>query len=233
MIPDLMRTFAIGDIHGCQTALQVLDEELNFGADDVIVTLGDYVDRGPDSCGVIDHLLDLAKRATLVPLRGNHEVMMLNSRTDGRTLDAWKDCGGAETLASYGTTLLEDVPEHHWAFLESTLPWYETATDIFVHANLRAHLPLDQQSENVIYWERLIICHPHISGRRMICGHTPQHEGVPLNFGYAVGIDTYAYGTGWLTCLDVDSEDGTYWQANQLGEFRTGKLTPVSRIGSL
>ncbi|WP_218280452.1 hypothetical protein [Verrucomicrobium spinosum] len=83
---------------------------------------------------------------------------------------------------SYGTTLLEDVPEHHWAFLESTLPWYETATDIFVHANLRAHLPLDQQSENVIYWERLIICHPHISGRRMICGHTPQHEGVPLNF---------------------------------------------------
>ncbi|WP_218280453.1 metallophosphoesterase [Verrucomicrobium spinosum] len=68
-----MRTFAIGDIHGCQTALQVLDEQLNFGTDDVIVTLGDYVDRGPDTCGVIDHLLGLSKRATLVPLRGNHE----------------------------------------------------------------------------------------------------------------------------------------------------------------
>ncbi|HSJ04539.1 MAG: metallophosphoesterase family protein [Verrucomicrobium sp.] len=217
-----MRTFAIGDIHGCNTALQILDEQLQFGTGDVIVTLGDYVDRGPDTKGVINHLLKLRNRVTLLPLRGNHEVMMLESRTDRATRLAWYDCGGAETLESYGVKNLSDIPERHWAFLESTLPVYETATDIFVHANLRAHLPPWQQPESVIYWERLQFCVPHKSGRRMICGHTPQKDGAPLNLGYAVCIDTHAYGTGWLTCLDVSS--GKYWQANELGQFREGEL---------
>jgi serine/threonine protein phosphatase 1 len=155
--------------------------------------------------------------------------MMLKARTDPSMRDAWKDCGGAETLASYGTRRIEDIPEAHWQFLNSTLPWYETSLDIFVHANLRAHLPLHQQPDSVIYWERLLTAYPHKSGRRMICGHTPQQDGVPLNFGYAVGIDTYAYGTGWLTCLDAGSPRGNYWQANQLGEFRAGHLRPVGR----
>lgn len=91
-----MRQFAIGDIHGCLTALERLDRELCFQADDVVVTLGDYVDRGPDSCGVLDHLIALRSRCQLITLRGNHEVMMLGARDDRSILVPWLYCGGQD-----------------------------------------------------------------------------------------------------------------------------------------
>ena len=218
-----MRQFAIGDIHGCLTALQTLANELAFGDGDTVVTLGDYVDRGPDSRGVIEFLLGLRKRCRLVALRGNHEIMMLRARDDRSLLLNWIACGGGTTLDSYGATGFQDVPESHWDFIAGTTRYYETEHDFFVHANVRPDLPLKDQPDYNLFWEHLGgAVARHVSGRRMICGHTPQTSGLPLDLGHAVCLDNHACGGGWLTCLETES--GMYWQANQKGELRSGRL---------
>ncbi len=132
--PHPMRQLAIGDIHGCLTALQVLDQELAFGDGDTVVTLGDYVDRGPDSRGVIDFLLDIRKRCRLVALRGNHEIMMMRARDDRSSLLNWIACGGDTTLDSYGAAGFQDVPEFHWEFMADTIRYHIAEHDFFVHA---------------------------------------------------------------------------------------------------
>jgi serine/threonine protein phosphatase 1 len=218
-----MRTWAIGDIHGCLTALQNLEDEIRFGPEDTIITLGDYVDRGPDSRGVLDHLIALGQRSDLVPLRGNHEVMMLAARFHPATLEAWLDCGGFETLESYGPGAFHDVPEAHWRFLEGTRRYHETDTHIFVHASVNPRSEMARQPDTTLFWERITPqTQAHLSGRRVICGHTPQPDGVPLNLGHSICIDTHAYGSGWLTCLHL--ETGAYWQGNQTGQIRQGQL---------
>ncbi len=217
-----MRRFAIGDIHGCYSALLALEEELKFGAEDVVVTLGDYVDRGPDSRLVIDHLIALDQRTTLVPLLGNHEIMMLDARQGDRAFQDWNDAGGHTTLDSYKAPTLDSIPMRHWKFLETCRRFHEAGPDFFVHANAWPDLPLAQQPDEMLFWETFNNPPPHDSGRRMICGHTSQRSGKPLNLGHAVCLDTCAYGGGWLTCLEVHS--GTYWQANQFAQMRTGTL---------
>ncbi len=218
-----MRLFAIGDIHGCADALRRLDQELVFGAADTVVTLGDYVDRGPDSRLVIDYLLELRTRCRLITLRGNHEVMMLRSRDDHSFFRNWLTYGGEEALVSYGTTTLDDIPAAHWDFIESTVSYHEEEHEFFVHANVLPDLPLAEQPEKTLFWAHFSASQPHVSGRRMICGHSAQKEGRPLDCGHAVCIDTFAYGGGWLTCLDVGTN--AYWQASQHGDLRLGTLT--------
>lgn len=217
-----MRLFAIGDIHGCADALRRLDQELKFDASDTVVTLGDYVNRGPATHAVIEHLLELRNRCRLVTLRGNHEVMMLRARDDRSFLSKWLTYGGTETLDSYAATTFADIPDVHWNFLESTALYHEEANDFFVHANVVPELPMAEQSEKTLLWAHFSAKHPHVSGRRMICGHSAQKSGRPLNCGHAVCIDTYAYGGGWLTCLDVEAN--VCWQASQDGEFRQEPL---------
>jgi serine/threonine protein phosphatase 1 len=222
-----MRQFAIGDIHGCLTALQALDHELAFGDGDTVVTLGDYVDRGPDSRGVIEFLLGLRERCRLVALRGNHEIMMLRASVDRSSLLDWIACGGDKTLDSYGATGFQDVPGSHWEFLASTVRYHVAEHDFFVHANVDPNLPLENQPDFNLFWEHLGgAVSRHVSGRRMICGHTPQTSGLPLDLGHVVCLDTWACGDGWLTCLETSS--GKYWQANQQGDLRHGSLNPGS-----
>src|SRR5262249_33726571 len=163
------------------------------GPEDRIVTLGDYVDRGPDSRGVLDQLLALRGSGTLIPLRGNHEVMLLGARAgDLDDLSVWMACGGRETLRSYGATkpgpeALALIPAEHWYFRENACrDWFETPTHFFVHASAYPDLPLDDQPEYMLFWERFDNCGPHCSGKIMVCGHTQQREGVPHNIGHAV-----------------------------------------------
>jgi serine/threonine protein phosphatase 1 len=220
-----MRTLAIGDIHGCLRALDGLLALLRPQPDDVVVTLGDYADRGPNSRGVIDRLLELRTRCRLVCLRGNHDQMMLDARGDPLALCTWLPYGGRQTLDSYGNPgRLEDVPDAHWQFLEATLPYHEIDTHFFVHANVYHELPLAEQHDHMLYWEKLgaTWSAPHFSGKTMVCGHTAQKSGVPLDLGHAVCIDTFVYGTGWLTGLEVRT--GRLWQARQNGATRTGHL---------
>src|SRR4029450_528101 len=109
-----MRTLAVGDIHGCFKALTTLADFVPFRPDDVVITLGDYVNRGPDSYAVLDWLLGYSRQGQLVALRGNHEVMMLKARESREALQDWLECGGEATLKSYSpfgdAGRLVDVP---------------------------------------------------------------------------------------------------------------------------
>ncbi len=218
----MKRILAIGDIHGCLTALRTMDAEVGFREDDVIVTLGDYVDRGPDSKGVIDFLLELRERCQLTTLRGNHEIMMMEARQSRDNLVGWLSVGGNETMRSYGATRLHEVPDRHWEFIEATLPSVETETHFMVHANADSNTPLDAQTDDALYWEPFKDPAAHFSGKVMVCGHTSQKSGVPKSVGHAICIDTLAYGGGWLTCLELKS--GHYWQTNEQGHSRTGLI---------
>lgn len=214
------RTIAIGDIHGCAPALAALIDVIEPGLDDVVVPLGDYVDRGPESRAVIDLLIELVDRCQLVPLLGNHEQMMLESLEVPACLEPWCRVGGRETVDSYGGSL-EQVPLDHWAFLRGLHRYHETDSHLFVHANYDASLPLRQQPDELLLWEHVVHTLPgrHRSGKTAVVGHTPQGSGEVLDLGYLLCIDTYCVGGGWLTALDVES--GQVWQANRAGELRT------------
>jgi len=226
------RHLAIGDIHGCITALTSLLDFVAPGADDTIVTLGDYVDRGPGSRSVIDLMIDLSEKLCLVPLRGNHEIMMLDAREKDSWLQPWLKYGGDATLASYAKAeddpgSFADIPDSHFDFLVNRLlPYYETDSHFFVHAFADSKVPLEEQKDPALYWRNYVNPEPHCSGKIMVCGHTIQVDGLPANNGHAICIDTWAYGSGWLSCLDVES--GTVWQANELGDRRSFVLDEVN-----
>jgi serine/threonine protein phosphatase 1 len=223
-----MRTLAIGDIHGCLTALDALLDLVAPGSDDRLITLGDYVDRGFESSQVLDRLIALYKTGRVIPLRGNHDEMMVTARFDPGERRMWLRFGGCETLDSYGHWPTDDVydrvPERHWRFLEQELRnYYETETHLFAHAGVDPRLPLAEQDSGVLLWQRLDKPIKHDSGKVLICGHTRQDSGYPLDLGSTVCIDTGVYlEDGWLTCLDVESRQ--FWQANQRGETRSGTL---------
>jgi serine/threonine protein phosphatase 1 len=230
----LMRTFAIGDIHGCSTALKTLLDTVQPGKDDVLVTLGDYVDRGPDSKGVLDSLIELEDVTQLKPLLGNHEILLLDILSEQLDLTPWQQVGGNETLASYQadpTNIGRLFPAAHRDFLEQRcLRYWENDSHIFVHANVNAMLPMAEQTDDWLFWTRFENSYPHVSGKTMICGHTAQKNGQPAVMPKAVCIDTWACGQGWLTCLDVGA--GKFYQADQSGRVRQFTLTdtPTSSL---
>jgi serine/threonine protein phosphatase 1 len=223
-----MRILAIGDIHGCLAPFDAILNWVKPAADDLVITLGDHVDRGPDSKGVLDRLIELKKSGMkLVCLCGNHEVMMLEARKGGWSeLKMWLSVGGTQALASYGGGTIDHVPREHWDFLEyNLLDYYETDSHIFVHATVLCGFEMDDQPDYALYWEFLGPAMRHQSGKTVICGHTAQKSGVPKIVPGAICIDTFAHGNGWLTCLDVQT--GKYWQTNLRGERREGWADPV------
>jgi len=221
-----MRTLAIGDIHGCNTALVTLLETVQPLREDRIVFLGDYIDRGPTSRQVIETLLDLKKSCSPVFIRGNHEIMILDSREDSLKDNLWQSYGGLDTLFSYGANYRQDwaslIPDSHWGFFEGTTRYFETDTNIFVHACLDPDLDLEEQPDWLLYWEFFDRIQPHKSGKIIVCGHSPQRPGLIKDVGFALCIDTGPATGGWLTCLDVSS--GKYWQASEKGDTRDGRL---------
>jgi serine/threonine protein phosphatase 1 len=215
------RTIAIGDIHGCRAALEAILAAVEPGPADTIVTLGDYVDRGPDSRGVIERLLKLREQCRLVPLLGNHDEMMLNVHDGHWELYVdWLMFGGNATMESYDTERPEDLPLQHIEFLRNCRLVHETERHFFLHGNYRADVPLWQQPREIVLWESLKARQPgpHRSGKTAIVGHTSQKSGDILDLGYLKCIDTRCYGEGWLTALDVGS--GEVWQADKGGAMR-------------
>ncbi len=139
-----MRTLAIGDVHGCYRSLVTLASFAKFEPDDRIVTLGDYVDRGPDSKSVIQWLIDRNADGNLIALRGNHELMLLAATQSERHRDEWLACGGNSVLSSYGFDRIDDMPQSHLAFLASRLRSHtQTKTHFFVHANAYPEIAID------------------------------------------------------------------------------------------
>jgi serine/threonine protein phosphatase 1 len=216
-----MRLLAIGDIHGCLTAFNTLLDEVCPGKDDVLVTLGDYVDRGPDSRGVIERLLTLKAETTLVTLLGNHDALFRDVlEGESEHFQGWLSVGGISTLDSYGGK--SEVPESHREFLKSGCRlWYEPEGEqvFFVHGSAFPNLPLAAQPEEWLLWKRIHDAQwPHESGKTMICGHTAQRSGRPLILPKAICIDTWAFGEGWLTCYDIHK--GVFTQSNEDGAVR-------------
>lgn len=214
------RTIAIGDIHGCSIALAALIEAIDPQPDDTVIPLGDFVDRGIDSKGVLNQLIGLADRCRLIPILGNHDEMMLHAR-DGRSdFQFWLNCGAAAALNSYGATgQLELIPRDHFRFLESCVPYHESNTHLFLHANYKPDVPVDRLDDHTLRWLSLRDYFPpvpHCSGKIAVLGHTPQEEVVDR--GFLKVIDTGCCNGGWLTALDVDS--GIVWQTSERGELR-------------
>lgn len=218
------RTLAIGDVHGCAMALRTLLGAIAPTQADTVVLLGDLIDRGPDTCDVLEQVLRLQSRCRVVTIRGNHEEMMLQA-LNGKGWPMWIACGGNKVLESYGGDSSR-IPESHRDLLESTVDYWDTASAIFVHANLESDVPLDEQHTVCLRWMHLEEeKKPYDRQRRVICGHTPQSTGMPIAMPGWVCIDTDCQRGGWLTCLDVDSNHVV--QTNEAGEVREFLLAPV------
>ncbi len=213
------RTIAIGDIHGCDAALETLLQAIDIKPGDTLVTLGDYIDRGPDSRSVVQRLLELRNGCELVSLMGNHEMMLLGALESEDDAAFWLECGGAATLASYGDDL-QNIPQDHIDFFEQCALAYETDSHIFVHACYYPGVPINEQDDFVLLWQHLPakLPAPHVSGKTVVVGHSPQTSGDVLDVGHLVCIDTWCFGDGWLTAFDVESRN--IWQASNAGELR-------------
>ncbi len=195
--------------------------------DDTILTLGDHIDRGPDSRGVLELLLQLTTRCRLVPIFGDHEEMAVNAIRDTTHLRKWLTCGGSETLRSYGwspgvkkQTLAEWIPDPHRSFLINCQSYHETPTHIFVHAGYVPELTMDDQPELALRWRvtDTRTAKPHNSGKTVVVGHTPQLSGDILDLDFLVCIDTNCARGGYLTAFDVTSRQ--VWQADLRGKLR-------------
>lgn len=213
------RTIAIGDIHGCSRALQAIVEAIQPTAEDTLVFLGDFVDRGPDSRGVLDFVLELEKRCQVVPVLGNHELMLLAAAENPLAIESWLSVGGAATVHSYAGRL-ENIPPAHWEFIRRCQRYYETPTHFFVHANYASSVRLDSQPDYLLFWEHLHfqVPPPHQNGKIAIVGHTAQKSCEVLDLGHVICLDTFCHGGGWLTAMDVCT--GEIWQTDRNGTMR-------------
>lgn len=220
------RMIAVGDLHGCSIAFKALLQTINLQPHDTFVGLGDYVDRGPDSNGILNLLIELENQCHLVPVLGNHDQMMLQARSDLRALDDWMIAGGDVTLNSYANAdSLDDVnlafariPPEHFDFLERCVPYYEIDSHFFVHANYVPKLPLNELDIHMLRWLSLrdSVPGPHFSGKTAVLGHTPHPEVFDL--GYLIDLDTGCCKGGWLTAMDVSNRQ--IWQVDQQGNRR-------------
>ena len=213
-----MSSYVIGDIHGCADELRYLVDALPVQAHDEIVFLGDYIDRGPDSRGVVAFLIALQRQwreNKLVFLKGNHEDMLLSYlELSGRHGDMFLPNGGKTTVQSYGLSpeqatpsrLNDALPPNHLAFYQALESYYISEPYLCVHAGVHPQRTLAEQSEEELLWIR----HPflyssHILPYTVLFGHTPQHS-VLYDLPYKVGLDTGLVYGNMLTCLNTDEK---------------------------
>jgi serine/threonine protein phosphatase 1 len=188
-----MALIGIGDIHGCVRTLDDLIRVLDPSADDHLVFIGDYIDRGPDSRGVIDFVLELSRSVRCTFLRGNHEVFFLEHVHDGFS-PYWPANGGDATLSSYRRTGAEaGIPRSHVDFVEATKLVFETPDFVFVHAGMLPEYSVARNLEmgraDVFLWERSHIDAERVNWEKtVVCGHTPVAE--PINRPRLINIDT-------------------------------------------
>lgn len=218
-VPNGKTVYAIGDVHG---RADMLDELLWRIKDDAgslynakLIFLGDYVDRGPDSRGVIDRLISLRKdHDDAVFLKGNHEALMLDFLADPEDLSQWLEWGGEETLESYGidpagkehralaAELAAAAPKSHLEFLNGLALTHIEGDYLFVHAGVKPGAPLEEQTEADLLWIRKRFHNAAPDARPdyvVVHGHTPTDK--PDDAGWRVGVDTGAVYGGMLTAV--------------------------------
>ena len=224
-----MRTFAFGDIHGCHEPLLALPNAINPQPDDTLIFLGDMIDRGADSKGVIDTIRALEKRCHVITIMGNHEEMMVASVKYRDERRYWLKYGGVETLQSFGGVGNDSdilfVPSDYISWLKDLKPYHETENFIFCHATPLPHIEMKSQPSDGLRWRFIPndIEPRHCSGKTIICGHSAQKNGKVLERDGIICIDTYSYGEGNLTALEVESM--TAWQVPSPATASHNELT--------
>ena len=218
--------YAVGDIHGELEKLEELIELLPLHEGDRFIFLGDYVDRGPDSRGVVEYLVRLRERWPCTFLLGNHESMLLDflGWTDDAYFggDAFLVNGGDRTLASYGYFDREQpdresfrLPKEHEEFYRSLKLWHLEGEYCFVHAGLSrdalalsdVEYALSREDTKDLLWQRSTIDLPHSLGITVVYGHTPHPDlQVRWNIPYSIGIDTGAVYGGTLSAIRLPDE---------------------------
>lgn len=225
--------YAVGDIHGRADCLKrahaLIDRDAAARAADVCATeiyIGDYVDRGPDAKGVIDLLIARSRVASVITLRGNHEIMMESFLAGEIAFEEWRRYGGLETVVSYGVdarTLLnkggvrphdlaEKMPPSHLRFLSSLRSFHTIGGYGFAHAGLRPGVGIERQSAHDLAWIREdFLSFGGDFGVIVVHGHTP---GATVEFlRNRINIDTGAYLTNRLSVLRIDANGPTALEA--------------------
>lgn len=235
-LPDGVRIYAIGDIHGRSDLLRILHGRIQQDLEErpteeaILVYMGDYVDRGPDSKGVIDALIRGAPfDAEAIYLKGNHEDALLTFLEDPGFLRMWRDYGGMETLVSYGVKVPQGrvgddwiaevhnlfvtaLPKSHLAFLQGLQSSYENGDFYFAHAGVRPGVRLEEQQAADLLWIREpFLGSKRFHGKIVVHGHTPQEQ--PVIKTNRIGIDTGAYITGALTAIAIEGTTFRFLQA--------------------
>lgn len=225
-VPADTRVYVVGDIHGQAALLRHMHEVIVADARDhpigrrVVVYVGDYIDRGAHSRQVLEMLAsNPLKGFEMVPLRGNHEAMLLAGLNDDSAFSGWFMNGGRATAISYGVcdqrqdacwfdaevmwTMRQALPEHHLQFIEHTAIAHREGGYVFVHAGLRPGVALTEQEPEDLVWIR----EPFLTTDGewpfvVVHGHTPVDEPEVLN--HRINIDTGAFASGKLTCLVLE-----------------------------
>ncbi len=226
-LPEGLRIYAIGDVHGRADLLErlfgLIDADLGRrpAPRALHVLLGDYIDRGPASRAVIDGILARSALCELVTLKGNHDAFLLQALDDPATMGDWLLMHGVETLASYGLTSatvagsrLSDLarafaaalPPSHLDFFRGLRSSFFCGDFFFAHAGVRPGVDLARQSEKDLLWIRQeFLRHEGDFGKVVVHGHTPVHDVERRR--NRIGIDTAAYASGKLTALVIEGSD--------------------------
>jgi serine/threonine protein phosphatase 1 len=225
--PDGVRIYAVGDIHGradlLKEKLAAIDADIAARpcGDVLRIFIGDYIDRGPDSRGVVEMLIELGRREKCVFLRGNHEAILLDFPHNPKLMPAWRSVGGINTLASYGiasspepdpTEALQlanafegTLPDSHRDFYRDLAISYAAGDLYFVHAGVRPGIALEAQSVADRTWIRHeFLNHEGLFEKLVIHGHTPAPE--PEIRPNRINIDTRAFSSGRLTCIWLEGD---------------------------
>lgn len=227
-LPEGLRVYAIGDIHGCAALLDrlhgAIDDDLarDKPAEVVVVYLGDFIDRGPDSAGVLERLSQPTPPGICqILLKGNHEEMLENFLTDSNLGSAWRQLGGLETLLSYridvnnvlakagfgglAKELAQRLPPQHKALLSALVPSWTIGDYFFCHAGARPQVPLERQDPRDLRWIRQeFLSSSYDFGKVVVHGHSPVEQ--PEVRPNRINIDTGAYATGRLTALVLEGD---------------------------
>lgn len=208
---DLGKTYAIGDVHGCLDQLERLVEVCERDAGQgrsKFVFLGDYIDRGPYSRGVIEFLMNLQKWSPdeIICLRGNHEDLLLAALEGEDAELKWRQNGAQSTLESYKAKTPRDIPLKHIEWIRSLPLFHDDGMRFFVHAGVNPDKPLDLQRRRDLLWIR----EPFLSsdkdfGRLIVHGHTPIPSGNPDQRINRLNIDTGAVYGRDLTAAALDT----------------------------
>lgn len=246
-VPAGQRVYAVGDVHGRLDLFDALrdlieqDDAAQGAADTTVILLGDLVDRGADSAGVVRTARTWQQQRRVRILAGNHEEMFLRGRVELEVFRHFLRHGGKETILSFGVDpdaftaatmeqaqalMLEAVPPEDVAFIEGFEDSIAIGDYLFVHAGVQPGVPLDEQKTSDLRWIREpFLSHPDPFGAVVVHGHSIREDAEDK--GNRIGIDTGAYMTGKLTALVLEGDSRRFLEAVDLGNgsIRTSEVT--------